>query len=112
MFPQLDNSLSRPDRLFKPGQQGLTKRSLFLKGFTGFLPRRAFGPRRPGVSSYRVFMTLILVFLVFVDQWCDRHLSVALCAVVGPASAFVWLLTLVGSFEIGPVAAIWLAISQ
>lgn len=88
------------------------KPSIFSKGLTGFLPRRTSGPRRPGVSSYRFFMTLIFVFLVFVDQWCDRHLSAGLCAVVGPVSAFVWLLTLVGSFEIGPVAAIWLAISQ
>lgn len=49
-------------------------------------------PRRPGLSSYRVFMTIIFVCIVFVDQWSDRNLSAAMSAVVGPVSVIGWML--------------------
>jgi len=72
--------------------------------------RRHLAPkdRRPGVSSYRIFMTIVFIGVVVVDEWSDRSVSAAAGAdVVGPASVVVWALTLLGSFGIGPVATIW-----
>lgn len=69
-------------------------------------------PRLPGVSGYRVFMTIIFVCVIFVDQWADRRLSAAADAVVGSVSVVVWMLTLLGSFHIGPVAALWRAMRR
>jgi hypothetical protein len=69
--------------------------------------------RRPGVSSYRVFMTVVFACIVLVDEWSDRSLSaVASSDVVGPASVIVWAMTLLGSFGVGPVAAIWNAMRR
>ena len=70
------------------------------------------GPRRPSVSRYRVFMTIVFVCVVFIDQWSDRNLSAAVSTVVGPVSVILWVLTLLGSFEIGPVAAMWRSVSR
>jgi hypothetical protein len=70
-------------------------------------PRR----QRPGVSSYRIFMTVVLVCVVLIDEWSDQSLTPILSpAIVGPASVIIWALTLLGSFDIGPVARIWDAI--
>jgi hypothetical protein len=69
--------------------------------------------RRPGVSSYRVFMTIVFICVVLVDEWSDRSLSAIVSVnVVGPVSVGVWTLTLLGSFGIGPVAAIWNALRR
>ena len=72
-------------------------------------PRR----RRPGVSSYRVFMTAVFACIVLVDEWSGRSLSAVVSIdVVGPVSVIIWLLTLLGSFGIGPVGAIWDALRR
>ena len=52
-------------------------------------------------------MMIIFVCVIFVDQWSDRRFSAAVSAVVGPLSILVWTLTLLGSFDMGPVAALW-----
>lgn len=64
------------------------------------------GDRRPGVSSYRVFMTVVFLSVVAVDAWCDRSLP-GLADIVGPVSTLVWVLTVLGSFGIGPIATLW-----
>ena len=75
--------------------------------------RRVPGRRRPGVSSYRVFMTILYACVVLVLEWSDRSLPTAASAdVVGPTSVIVWALTLLGSFGIGPVGAIWNAMRR
>ncbi len=58
------------------------------------------------MSGYRIFMTIVFVAVVLVDAWCDQNLP-AIVGVIGPVSVVVWALTLLGSFGIGPVAAIW-----
>ena len=69
------------------------------------------GRRRPAVSSYRVFMTIVFVCIVLVDIWSDRRLSAAVSLdIVGPVSVIVWAFTLLGSFGVGPIAAIWAAL--
>jgi hypothetical protein len=69
--------------------------------------------RHPGVSSYRVFMTIVFICVVLVDEWSDRSLSAIVSPnVVGPVSVGVWALTLLGSFGIGPIAAIWNALRR
>jgi hypothetical protein len=65
------------------------------------------------VPSYRVFMTIVFVCVVLVDAWSDRSLSTsAIADVVGPVSVVVWVLTLLGSCGVGPVAAIWNAMRR
>ena len=74
---------------------------------------RRFGLRDaqlPSISEYRVFMTIILVCVILLDQWSDRRFSADVSSVVGPLSILVWALTLLGSFGIGPVAALWRAV--
>jgi len=42
---------------------------------------------------------------VLLDSWADVNLPVTASAyIVGPASIFLWALTLLGSLGIGPVA--------
>jgi hypothetical protein len=77
--------------------------------------RRSLAPRgrRPGVSSYRVFMTIVFICVVLVDEWFDRSMSgSAIADVVGPVSVIVWAMTLLGSFGVGPVATIWNAMRR
>ena len=57
-------------------------------------------------------MTIILVCVIFVDQWSDRVFPAAVSSVVGPLSILVWALTLLGSYGIGPVAALWRAVRR
>jgi hypothetical protein len=63
--------------------------------------------------GYPVFMTIVLVFVVALDEWSDRELSRGLIAnLVGESSVILWASTAVGSFGVGPVAAIWNAIHR
>jgi hypothetical protein len=64
------------------------------------------GRWRPGVSSYRVFVTIVFAIVVLAVGWADQHLPDAAVAVVGSAAVTFWILTLLGSLGIGPVAAI------
>lgn len=97
--PALATLALRAERLFGDGSTVL--RRLVPQG------------RRPGVSSYRVFMTIVFICVVLVDEWSDRSLSAIVSAdVVGPVSVGVWALTLLGSFGIGPIAAIWNALRR
>lgn len=64
--------------------------------------------RRPVVSSYRIFIAIVFACVVLIDEWFDRSLSgSAISDVVGSVSVVVWAMTLLGSFGLGPVAAIW-----
>lgn len=65
-------------------------------------------PRRPVVSSYRIFIMIVFGCVVLVDEWFDRSLSgSAISDAVGSVSVVIWAMTLLGSFGLGPVAAIW-----
>lgn len=64
------------------------------------------GRWRPGVSSYRVFVTVVFAIVVLAVGWSDQHLPAAAVVVVGPAAVTLWVLTLLGSLGIGPAAAI------
>ena len=64
------------------------------------------GRWRPGVSSYRIFVTIVFAIVVLAVGWSDQHLPAAAVAVVGSAAVTLWVLTLLGSLGIGPVAAI------
>lgn len=64
------------------------------------------GRWRPGVSSCRVFVTIVFAIVVLAVGWADQHLPAAAVVVVGPAAVTFWVLTLLGSLGIGPVAAI------
>ena len=65
------------------------------------------------MSSYRVFMTIVYASVVLVIEWSDRNLPAAVAAdIVGPTSVIAWALTLLGSFGIGPVGAIWNAMRR
>jgi hypothetical protein len=66
-------------------------------------------PRRPEVTGYRVFMAIVFICVVAADDWFDRTSSADF---VGPIGVIVWALTLVGSFGVGPVRAIWDATHQ
>lgn len=69
--------------------------------------------RRPVVSSYRVFIMIVFGCVVLVDEWFDRSLSgSAISDVVGSVSVVIWAMTLLGSFGLGPVAAIWNAMRR
>jgi len=69
--------------------------------------------RRPDVSRYRVFIVIVFGCVVLVNEWFDRSLSgSAISDVVGSASVVVWAMTLLGSFGLGPVAAIWSALRR
>ena len=57
-------------------------------------------------------MMIIFVCVIFVDQWSDQRFSAAVSAVVGPVSILIWTLTLLGSFDLGPVAALWRVIRR
>jgi hypothetical protein len=101
------------------GQSGSAQQTVPLSTQNlGMLPgdtQRPRAPRsqRPRVSSYRIFMTLVLVCVVLIDEWSDQSLDPILSpAIVGPASVIIWALTLLGSFGIGPVARIWDAIRR
>ena len=60
------------------------------------------------MTSYRVFTTIMFICVVLVNEWADRSVAPVIGPdVVGPTSVVLWALTLVGSFGIGPVAAIW-----
>ena len=75
--------------------------------------RPAPGRRLRGVSSYRVFMTIVFVFVVALDEWLDHGLSTIVSAdLVGESSVILWALTVIGSFGVGPVAAVWNAIRR
>jgi hypothetical protein len=101
------------------GQHGSAQETVpLLPQNLAVLPRDTQRPRaprrqRPRVSSYRIFMTLVLVCVVSIDEWSDQSLDPILSpAIVGPASVIIWALTLLGSFGIGPVARIWDAIRR
>lgn len=64
------------------------------------------GRWRPGISSYRVFVTIVFAIVVLAVGWSDQHLPDAAVAAVGSAAVTFWILTLLGSLGIGPVAAI------
>ena len=65
------------------------------------------GHRRPGVSSYCIFMMIVFACIILVDVWSDQSLSATVSAdVVGPVSVIVWVLTLLGGLGIGPIAKI------
>lgn len=58
-------------------------------------------------------MTVVFACVVSIIEWSDRSLPTAVSAdVVGPMSVIVWALTLIGSFGIGPVGAIWNAMRR
>jgi len=100
-----DVSAGRPSPLALRAQRLFSDRESVLR-------HRVPKGRRPGVSSYRVFMTIVFICVVLVDGWSDLSLSSAIADVVGPASVVVWALALLGSFEIGPVAVIWNAVRR
>ena len=77
-----------------------------LSGFD-FLRPYGPGPRRPHVSSYRVFTAIVFLSVVLIDGWCDRRLPASVSGIVGPISVILWALTIFGSFGIGPVATMW-----
>jgi len=64
------------------------------------------GRWRPGVSSYRVFVTIVFAIVVLTVGWSDQHLPAAAVAAVGSAAVTLWVLTLLGSLGIGPVAGL------
>ena len=64
------------------------------------------GRWRPGVSSYRVFITIVFAIVTMAVVWSDQNLPTSVAVVVGPAAVTVWVLTLLGSLGIGPMAAI------
>lgn len=58
-------------------------------------------------------MTFVFACVVFVDECSSRGLApLANPDVVGPVSVIVWAMTLLGSFGIGPIAAIWNAMRR
>ena len=69
-------------------------------------PAAGTGRWRPGVSSYRVFVTIVFAIVVLTVGWSDQHLPAAAVAVVGSAAVTLWVLTLLGSLGIGPVAGL------
>lgn len=73
------------------------------------------GPRRPrrcpGVTAYRVFMTLVFVCVTLADVWAGRSLSPG-ASLVGPISVVVWAVTLIGGLGQGPFAAMWGALRR
>ena len=102
--PTGQQSLATTDHRAEPrlGDQDTVRRS-----------RRVLGRRRPGVSSYRVFMTIVYACVVLILEWSDRNLPTAVGAdIVGPTAVIVWALTLLGSFGIGPVGAVWNAMRR
>lgn len=69
------------------------------------LPRKP-GPRRQQVSAYRFFMLLVFACIVFADVWADLKMPATVIQVVGPLSVVVWVLTLLGALEFGPLAIV------
>lgn len=69
------------------------------------LPRKP-GPRRQQVSTYRFFMLLVFACIVLADVWADLEMPAAVIRVVGPLSVIVWVLTLLGAVEFGPLAIV------
>lgn len=69
------------------------------------LPRKP-GPRRQQVSAYRFFMLVVFACIVFADAWADLKMPAAVIQVVGPISVIVWVLTLLGASEFGPLAVV------
>jgi hypothetical protein len=58
-------------------------------------------------------MTIVFVFVVALDQWLDRNLLAVMNAdLVGESSVILWILTVIGSFGVGPVASAWNAIRR
>ena len=116
----MHNSVMTPTPIDHPGgRHGSAEQTAFLAANTlakhlrdaqrPRVPRR----RRPGVSSYRIFMTIVFLCVVLVDEWSDRSLSPIVSPdVVGPVSVIIWALTLLGSFGIGPIARIWAAMHR
>lgn len=77
-------------------------------GLTG-LRRRATpprGPRRPIVSSYRAFASSVFVAVVAVVLWGDRT---SWATPLGLGGVALWVLTVIGHFELGPVHRLWRA---
>ena len=116
----MHNSVMTPTPIVHSGgRHGAAEQTAFLAAANTLAKlrdaRRPRVPRRlrPGVSGYRIFMTIVFVGVVLVDEWSDRSLNpVASPDVVGPVSVIVWALTLLGSFGIGPVARIWAAMHR
>ena len=68
----------------------------------GFGQRR--GPhRRPGVSRYRVFMLVVFCAIVAADAYASRCQVAGVADAVGATTMVLWILTLLGSFGLGPV---------
>ena len=103
----LDNPLPRKNELGPLGKGLLSEPQTSGQGFFHFRRPRVPGPLRSGVSGYRVFMMIVFACIVLVDAWTDQSLSAAVRSVAGLVSVIVWALTLLGSFEIGPIAALW-----
>ncbi|MDM0035425.1 hypothetical protein QTI33_25050 [Variovorax sp. J22P271] len=64
------------------------------------------GRWRPRVSRYRIVVMVVFAMVVLAVGWSDQHLPAAAVVVVGSAAVSLWVLTLLGSLGIGPVAAI------
>ena len=103
----LDNPLPRKDRPGPLGNGLLPEPQTAGQSFFHFRRPRVPGPLRSGVSGYRLFMMIVFACIVLVVVWTDRSLSAAVRPVVGLVSVIVWALTLLGSFDIGPIAALW-----
>lgn len=112
MTPIHNDHLARPNGTVVPNRGALSEPPATMPRVFDARGSGVRGHRLPGISGYRVFMTIIFVSVIFVDQWADRRLSAAVGAVVGPVSVVVWMLTLLGSFDIGPVAALWRAMRR
>ena len=58
-------------------------------------------------------MTVVFCGIVLVDTWADRSLSGHLSGeVIGLVSVFIWALTLLGSFELGPMGRLKVAMRR
>jgi len=55
------------------------------------------------MTSYRVFMFVVLCLVALTDALAHRYLSARLSNAVGVATVVLWILTLVGSF--GPISS-------
>ena len=64
------------------------------------------------VSGYRVFAWTLLICIVLIVRWSDRNLAEPEATLVGVGSVIVCGLTALGSFGVGPMAALWRALRR
>jgi hypothetical protein len=111
MTSELTDSAFHPatsgKRPFAPSDLALLAKDAFGKHAHLLWSRRMPKGRRPGVSSYRVFMAVVFFSIVAIDAWSDQYLSSRFTDVIGPISIALWTLTLLGSSGVGPIAKIW-----